>query len=45
MTYYTNIFSTVMYPKSSNLTYDLVFLKMWYFKIFEKIYFVYVTII
>jgi hypothetical protein len=31
MTYYTEIFSTVMFSRSSNLTVDLVFLKMRYF--------------
>jgi hypothetical protein len=36
LTYYTNILSTVMYPRSSNLTFDLVFLKMRYFNFFEK---------
>jgi hypothetical protein len=35
VTYYTNIFSTVMYPRSSYLTFDLVFLKM-YFNFLEK---------
>jgi hypothetical protein len=45
MTYYTNIFSKVMYPRSSNLTFDLVFLKMCYFNLFEKKYNVHVTII
>jgi hypothetical protein len=34
MTYYTNILSTVMYPKSSDLTFDLVFLKIRYFILF-----------
>jgi hypothetical protein len=45
MTYYTNIFSTVMFSRSSDMTFDLVFLKMQYFNFFEKIYCVYVTII
>jgi hypothetical protein len=36
MTYYTNIFSKVMYPRSSNLNFDFVFLKMLYFNFFEK---------
>jgi hypothetical protein len=36
LTYCTNIFSTVMNPRSSNLTFDLVFLKMRYFNSFEK---------
>jgi hypothetical protein len=43
MTYYTNTFSTVMYPMSSNLTFDPVFLKMLYFNFL--IYCVHVTII
>jgi hypothetical protein len=30
-TYYTNIFRTVMFSWSSNLTFDLLFLKMQYF--------------
>jgi hypothetical protein len=34
MTYYTNIFSTVMFSRSSHLTFDLVFLKMRYFNFF-----------
>jgi hypothetical protein len=33
MTYYTNIYSTVMFSSSSNLAFDLVFLKMWYLDI------------
>jgi hypothetical protein len=41
----TNVFSTIMYPRSSNLTFDLVFLKMRYFNFFEKIYCVHVTVI
>jgi hypothetical protein len=44
MTYYTNIFSTVMYSGSLNVNFDLVFLKMRYFSCF-KIYCVHVTII
>jgi hypothetical protein len=40
----TNIFSTVMYPRSSNLTFDLVFLKIRYSNFF-LIYCVHVTII
>jgi hypothetical protein len=34
MTYCTNIFSTIMFSGSSNLTFDLVFLRMWYFNMF-----------
>jgi hypothetical protein len=45
MTYYTNTFSTVMFSRSSNLTFDLEFLKMWYFNFLKKIYCVHVTII
>jgi hypothetical protein len=45
MTYCTNIFSTVMYPRTSDLTFDLVFLKMRYFNFFEKMYCVHVTIL
>jgi hypothetical protein len=37
MTYYTNIFSRVMYPRSSNLSFDLVFLKMRCFNFFNNI--------
>jgi hypothetical protein len=36
MTYYTNIFSTVMYPRSSHLTFNFVFLKMRHFNFFEQ---------
>jgi hypothetical protein len=36
MIYYTNIFSTVMYPRSSHSTFDLVFLKIRYYNFFEK---------
>jgi hypothetical protein len=45
VTYCTNIFSTVMYPRSSNLTFDLVFLKMRYFNSLKKMCCVHVTII
>jgi hypothetical protein len=38
MAYYTNMFSKVMYPRSSNLTFDLVFLKMRYFNLKKKLY-------
>jgi hypothetical protein len=44
MTYYINIFSTVMYPKSSNLTFDLEFLKCGILIFWEKIYCVHETI-
>jgi hypothetical protein len=36
MTYSTNIFSTVMFCRSSNLTFDLVFLKIRYFNFLKK---------
>jgi hypothetical protein len=35
MTYYTNIISTVMLSRSSNLTFGPVFLKMWNFNFFK----------
>jgi hypothetical protein len=38
MTYYTNILSTIMFAKSSNLTFDLVFLKMQYLIFLEEKY-------
>jgi hypothetical protein len=31
MTYYNNIYSRVIFSRSSNLTFDLLFLKMQYF--------------
>jgi hypothetical protein len=34
--YYSNIFSTVMFSRSSDFTFDLVFLKMRYFNVFLK---------
>jgi hypothetical protein len=39
MTCYTNIFSTVMFSRSSNLTFtfDLVFLRMRYFNVFNML--------
>jgi hypothetical protein len=43
VTYYTNIVSTVLYPSTSNLAFDRVFLKIRYFNFVEKI--VHVTII
>jgi hypothetical protein len=36
VTYYTNVFSTVISSRFSNLTFDHVFLKMCYFNFFEK---------
>jgi hypothetical protein len=45
VTYNTNVFITVMFSRSSNLNFDFVFLKMRYFKFFEKIYCVHVTTI
>jgi hypothetical protein len=36
MTHYTNIFSTVMFSRSSYLIFDLVFLKMRYFHFLKK---------
>jgi hypothetical protein len=44
MTCYANIFSTVTFSSSSNLTFDL-FLKMRYFNFSEKIFCAHVTII
>jgi hypothetical protein len=37
MTYYANIFSMVTFSRSSNLTFDSVFLKMQYFSFFLNI--------
>jgi hypothetical protein len=37
VTYYTNIFSTVMFSKSSNMIFHLVFLKMRYFNLKKNI--------
>jgi hypothetical protein len=36
MTYYTNIFSTVMFSRTSNFIFDFVFLKMRYFNFCKK---------
>jgi hypothetical protein len=38
VTYYTSIFSTVMFSRSPNLIFELVFLKMQYFNFFGKKY-------
>jgi hypothetical protein len=36
MTYYTNILITLKFSRSSNFTFDHVFLNMLYFNSFEK---------
>jgi hypothetical protein len=38
MTYYTSIFGTVIFSRSSNLTFDHVFLKMQYFNCLNILY-------
>jgi hypothetical protein len=37
MFHYNNVFSTPMFSRSSNFTFDLVFLKIRYFNFFNKL--------